>query len=724
MSIRIALIGNPNCGKTTMFNALTGSNQYVGNWPGVTVEKKEGHYTKDKDVIITDLPGIYSLSPYTLEEVVSRDYLLKEKPDVIIDLVDATNLERNLYLTTQVCEVGIPVVMALNMMDVSRKRGDKIDTERLGKAMGVQVVETSAIKEEGLDEVVEAALKLAKDKNAHNAMASKVFNDDVEEALEAVDKVLPADVVDLQERRWYEVKLLERDEKVIDFLKLPADVMAKIEAVTAGIEKDEDNDIESIITDARYDYIARVVKSSYHKAGTGMSTSDKIDRIVTSRIWGIPIFILIMFCVYYLAVGTFGTLITDWTNDTLFGEIISPAVENWMVSIGAGDVVTDLVVNGIVGGIGAVLGFVPQMAVMFLLLSILEDVGYMARIAFVMDRIFRHFGLSGKSFIPILISSGCGVPGILATKTIENDNDRRLTIMTATYVPCGAKLPVIALLAGVMAGEGGWWVAPVVYFIGIGAVLLSAIILKKTKYFHGQSAPFVMELPAYHMPSFKTVMMHVWERLSAYLKKVGTVLFLCCMVMWFLSTYGVADGHFGMVDQEYSLISYIGRVFAWMFIPLGFGNWIAVASTISGFVAKESIVSTMSILTAGAELAEDDASLWAAVGTMFPGQYQALAAFSFLVFNLLNSPCLAAISTMSHEMNDRKWTWGALAFQNINAYLITLMIYQLGKLFLYGSFGVGTIFAIETAAFYIYGAVRKDKYVGMEYEVRRSVDAA
>ncbi len=724
MSIRIALIGNPNCGKTTMFNALTGSNQYVGNWPGVTVEKKEGHYTKDKDVIITDLPGIYSLSPYTLEEVVSRDYLLKEKPDVIIDLVDATNLERNLYLTTQVCEVGIPVVMALNTMDVSRKRGDKIDTERLGKAMGVQVVETSALKEEGLDEVVEAALKLAKDKNAHNAMASKVFNDDVEEALEAVDKVLPADVVDLQERRWYEVKLLERDEKVIDFLKLPADVMAKIEAVTAGIEKDEDNDIESIITDARYDYIARVVKSSYHKAGTGMSTSDKIDRIVTSRIWGIPIFILIMFCVYYLAVGTFGTLITDWTNDTLFGEIISPAVENWMVSIGAGDVVTDLVVNGIVGGIGAVLGFVPQMAVMFLLLSILEDVGYMARIAFVMDRIFRHFGLSGKSFIPILISSGCGVPGILATKTIENDNDRRLTIMTATYVPCGAKLPVIALLAGVMAGEGGWWVAPVVYFIGIGAVLLSAIILKKTKYFHGQSAPFVMELPAYHMPSFKTVMMHVWERLSAYLKKVGTVLFLCCMVMWFLSTYGVADGHFGMVDQEYSLISYIGRVFAWMFIPLGFGNWIAVASTISGFVAKESIVSTMSILTAGAELAEDDASLWAAVGTMFPGQYQALAAFSFLVFNLLNSPCLAAISTMSHEMNDRKWTWGALAFQNINAYLITLMIYQLGKLFLYGSFGVGTIFAIATAAFYIYGAVRKDKYVGMEYEVRRSVDAA
>lgn len=724
MSIRIALIGNPNCGKTTMFNALTGSNQYVGNWPGVTVEKKEGHYTKDKDVIITDLPGIYSLSPYTLEEVVSRDYLLKEKPDVIIDLVDATNLERNLYLTTQVCEVGIPVVMALNMMDVSRKRGDKIDTERLGKAMGVQVVETSALKEEGLDEVVEAALKLAKDKNAHNAMASKVFNDDVEEALEAVDKVLPADAVDLQERRWYEVKLLERDEKVIDFLKLPADVMAKIEAVTAGIEKDEDNDIESIITDARYDYIARVVKSSYHKAGTGMSTSDKIDRIVTSRIWGIPIFILIMFCVYYLAVGTFGTLITDWTNDTLFGEIISPAVENWMVSIGAGDVVTDLVVNGIVGGIGAVLGFVPQMAVMFLLLSILEDVGYMARIAFVMDRIFRHFGLSGKSFIPILISSGCGVPGILATKTIENDNDRRLTIMTATYVPCGAKLPVIALLAGVMAGEGGWWVAPVVYFIGIGAVLLSAIILKKTKYFHGQSAPFVMELPAYHMPSFKTVMMHVWERLSAYLKKVGTVLFLCCMVMWFLSTYGVADGHFGMVDQEYSLISYIGRAFAWMFIPLGFGNWIAVASTISGFVAKESIVSTMSILTAGAELAEDDASLWAAVGTMFPGQYQALAAFSFLVFNLLNSPCLAAISTMSHEMNDRKWTWGALAFQNINAYLITLMIYQLGKLFLYGSFGVGTIFAIATAAFYIYGAVRKDKYVGMEYEVRRSVDAA
>ena len=716
--IKIALIGNPNCGKTTMFNALTGSNQYVGNWPGVTVEKKEGKYKKDKNVTITDLPGIYSLSPYTLEEVVSRDYLVKDHPDAIIDLVDATNLERNLYLTTQVTELGIPVVMALNMIDVSRKKGDKIDTERLGKSLGVQVIETSALHEEGLDEVVEAAIKVANNPAAHNAVESRVLGDDVEEAVAAIENVIPDGTVEPTLKRWYSIKLLERDEKIQDQLKLPQNVMDSIEKTASDLEKDLDNDTESIITDARYDYIARVVKGSYHKAGQGMSTSDKIDQIVTNRWLGIPIFVLIMFGVYYLAVGTFGTAITDWTNDTLFGTWILPSVQSWMEGIGAAGWLTDMVVNGILNGIGSVLGFVPQMAVMFLLLSILEDVGYMARVAFVMDRIFRHFGLSGKSFIPILISSGCGVPGILATKTIENDNDRRLTAMVCTYVPCGAKLEPIALITGVLAGA--WWVSPIIYFIGIATILISAIMLKKTKWFHGQSAPFVMELPAYHIPSPKTVLMHVWERLWAYLKKVGTILWVACMVMWFLSTYGFGPHGFGMVDQEYSLIAYLGKALAWIFIPLGFGTWQAIASTISGFVAKESIVSTMQILTSANDQAKN---YYTQIATMFPsGQLLGISAFSFLVFNMLNSPCLAAISTLAREMNDKRWTTFALVFQNVNAYLITLMIYQFGKLIMYGSFTGGTVAAFVVLVIYLYFIFRKDKYVGMEYQVRRSVD--
>ena len=725
MSIRIALVGNPNCGKTTMFNALTGANQYVGNWPGVTVEKKEGKYKKDKDVIITDLPGIYSLSPYTLEEVVSRDYLVSEKPEAILNIVDATNIERNLYLTTQAVELGIPVVIALNMMDIVRKKGDKIDTEKLGKALGCQVVETSALKGQGLEEAVDAAIKLAKSKTAHNAMSSKVLAKDIEAGIEKVEAVLPASV-DLQQKRWYAIKVIEHDSKVMEKVALDEKAQKVADEVKAELEKEYDNDIESVITNARDDYIVNVVKNCIKKVGEKMTTSDKIDRIVTNRILGIPIFIAVMFLVYYIAIGTLGTIVTDWTNDTLFGEWIQPAVEGWLVAAGAGDVLIDLVVNGVIGSIGAVLGFVPQMAIVFLLLAILEDVGYMARIAFVMDRLFRHFGLSGKSFIPLLISSGCGVPGILSSKTIENDNDRRLTVMTATYVPCGAKLPVIALLGGVIAGDGNWWVAPVIYFIGVLTVLVSAIILKKTKPFHGQSAPFVMELPAYHVPSLKTVLMHVWERLWAYIKKVGTILFLACVVMWFLSTYGVEDGAFGIVeDQANSLMGSLGRLFAWLFIPLGFGNWKAVASILSGFIAKESIVSTMSILTAGMEVEEEAySSIYGSIATMFPTATLGLSAFTFLVFNMLNSPCLAAISTMSKEMQSSKWFWGALAFQNVNAWFISLMIFQIGSLILFGSFTIWTVIAFVVLAAYIYLIVRKDPYTNMQIQAKRSVNAA
>ena len=721
MDIRIALTGNPNCGKTTMFNELTGANQYVGNWPGVTVEKKEGRYRKNRDITITDLPGIYSLSPYTLEEVVSRDYLVKEKPDVILNIVDATNIERNLYLTTQAVELGIPVVVALNMMDLIEKRGDRIDTERLGKNLGVKVVETSALKGEGLDEAIEECIRLANDPRAKTAMASRIFPSDTEEAIDEITELLP-ESIDRRLERWYAIKVFERDSKVLEELNLGREAMEKAETAIKRIEKQEDNDSESIITNERYDYIVDIVRGAVRKKGEKLSLSDRIDRIVTNRFLGIPIFVLVMFCVYYIAVSSIGTIVTDWANDTLFGEMIGGTVESWLTAIGAGEYVIDLIVNGIIGGIGAVMGFVPQMMILFLLLSILEDCGYMARIAFVMDRVFRHFGLSGKSFIPLLISSGCGVPGILASKTIENDNDRRLTIMTATYVPCGAKLPVIGLLAGVMAGDAGWWVAPTCYFAGVATVLVSAIILKKTKYFHGEAAPFVMELPAYHIPAVKTVLMHVWERTWAYIKKVGTVLFAACVVMWFMSSYGFGPDGFGLVDQEYSLMASLGRAIAWIFIPLGWGNWAAVASAVSGFIAKESIVSTISILTAGGkELAESDPSLWIAVRAMFPQDTYAVAAFSFLIFNLLNSPCLAAIMTMRKEMQDRKWTWAAIAFQNINAYLIAFMVYQIGCMLVYGIFSIGTVIALAVLAGYIYGIIRKDPYAGTVVSARRSV---
>ncbi len=733
MSVKIALLGNPNCGKTTAFNALTGSNQYVGNWPGVTVEHKEGKYSKNKDVIITDLPGIYSLSPYTLEEVVSRDYLVNEKPEAILNVVDASNIERNLYLTTQGIELGIPVVLALNMIDIVQKRGDKINIKKLGDMLGCAVFETSALKEKGLDEAVAEAVKLAQ---SGKKQETKIrLADDIEEAVAEIEGLLPSEV-DEQQRRWFAIKLLERDSKVLERMNLSNDARSNIEAITAGLEKSYDNDIESIVANSRYDFIVDVVQSCVKKAPQKMSASDRVDQIVTHRILGLPIFAVVMFLVYFISVSWLGTIVTDWTNDTLFGEWIQPGVQSWLESVGANEYVIDLIVNGIIGGVGSVLGFVPQMFILFLLLSILEDIGYMARIAFIMDRVFRSFGLSGKSFIPLLISSGCGVPGIMSSKTIENDNDRRLTIMTATYVPCGAKIPVISLIAGVMAGENGWWVAPATYFIGVVVVLLSAIILKKFKPFHGTAAPFVMELPAYHIPSPRTILIHVWEKLWGYIKKVGTVLFAACVVMWFLSSYGFGPDGFGLVDQEYSLIAALGMALAWLFVPLGFGNWAAVASTLSGFVAKESIVSTMTILSSGAaEISEEaeageDPEAWGMIGNALFGiedgtgaiiGISAVAAFSFLIFNMLNSPCLAAISTMNKEMQSAKWFWGAILFQNVNAYLLTLMIYQIGSLLIGGVFSFWTVIAFVVLACYIFLIVRPDPYKNLNLEAKRSV---
>ncbi len=718
MSIRIALVGNPNCGKTTMFNALTGANQYVGNWPGVTVEKKEGKYKNGKggeEVIITDLPGIYSLSPYTLEEVVSRDYLLKEKPDAIINLVDATNIERNLYLTTQLMELGIPVVIALNMIDLLRKNGDKIDEKRMGAMLGCEIIETSALKNQGIREVAEKAIALAKVKEVK--LPEKRFADDVEKAIAQIQETLPVDLPK-EQRRWYAIKLFEKDSKVMEQLSISADQQKSNNEIISRMEQEKDDDTESIITNERYEYIQKLVKVTVKKSAKKLTTSDKIDMIATNRILGIPIFILIMFAVYYIAVTSLGTIVTDWTNDTLFGEWIQPGVASFLENVGTSETIVSLVVDGIIGGVGAVIGFAPQMAILFFLLSILEDCGYMVRIAFVMDRVFRRFGLSGKSFIPLLISSGCGVPGIMSSKTIENDNDRRLTIMTSTFVPCGAKLPVIALIAGVMMG-GAWWMAPLMYFIGIVAVLVSAIILKKTKPFSGAAAPFVMELPPYHIPSMKGVLLHVWERLKGFLKKAGTILFLACVIMWFLSSFGFGAEGFGLVEAEESLLAIIGGFIAPIFAPLGFGNWQAVASSLSGFVAKESIVSTIGILSGlGEEATEADASLWSSASVMLPS---AVAAFSFLIFNLLDSPCFAAISTMSKELNDRKWFTFALIYQNVFAYLISLMIFQIGSLIVYGTFGIGTVVAFVVLAFMAYMLFRPDPYKNSKVVVRRSV---
>ena len=712
MAIRIALAGNPNCGKTTMFNNLTGSNQYVGNWPGVTVEKKEGKLKGKKDIIITDLPGIYSLSPYTLEEVVSRDYLINERPDAIINLVDATNLERNLYLTTQLLELGIPVVIALNMMDLAVKSGDKIDEKKLAAAFGCEVAATSALKGEGLTEVVDRAVRLA---NARTIQVPKhEFSGEVEGYLADIADLLPNSVPD-HLARWYSIKLFEQDEKVLGTTPLSADSSKRIVEIVKDAEKQMDDDAESIITNERYEYISKIITGCLKKNRRGMTVSDKIDRIVTNRILALPIFVAMMFVVYYVSVTSLGTIVTDFTNDTLFGAWIQPAVQGLMETAGASEWLVSLVVDGIIGGLAAPIGFAPQMAILFLFLSVLEDCGYMARVAFIMDRIFRRFGLSGKSFIPLLISSGCGVPAIMATKTIEDDKNRRMTIMTSTFVPCGAKLPVIALVAGAIMG-GAWWMAPSMYFIGIASVIVSCIILKKTKMFAGDPSPFVIELPQYHVPSVKTVLLHVWERVWSFLKKAGTILFLCCMVMWFLATFGVENGAFGMVeDMEASFLAIIGTFLAPIFAPLGFGSWQAVASSLSGFVAKEGIVSTMGVLANMAEATETDAALWQYVMTdFFHGS--ALAGFTFLTFNLLDSPCLAAISTMAKEMGNKGWTAFAVIFQNVFAYAVCLMIYQLGSFAMGGGFGIGTAVAVIVLAAGLYLLFRPAPGAGKKAE--------
>ena len=722
MTIRIALAGNPNCGKTTMFNNLTGANQYVGNWPGVTVEKKEGKLKGKKDVIITDLPGIYSLSPYTLEEVVSRDYILNEHPDVIVNLVDATNIERNLYLTTQLIETGVPVVIALNMADLLEKREIKIDTERLSMVLGCPIIETSALKGDGLNKLMEEAIRTANTKEVE--LPADIFSADLEKAIENVKQQLPASITE-DKKRWYAVKLLENDSKVSGSMSLGTAARSVVEDARKALESKHDNDMESIVTDERYQFIQKVVKTTVKKAKGKLTVSDRIDQIVTNRILGIPIFIAVMFIVYYISVSTVGTFVTDWTND-VFVVAIQDAVSGFLESLGASEMILSLVVDGIVGGLGAVLGFVPQMAILFLFLSILEDCGYMVRIAFVMDRVFRHFGLSGKSFIPLLISSGCGIPGIMASRTIEQDNDRRLTIMTATFIPCGAKLPVIALMGGVMASyatrsyEAGGLVAPLMYFLGIVAVLVAAIILKKTKPFSGKPAPFVMELPQYHIPSVKTVLMHVWERLKGFIIKAGTILFLACVVMWFLGGFGFAeDGSFGMVESGQSLLAVIGGVFAPIFAPLGFGEWQPVAASLSGFTAKEAIVSTMGVLANVSEdLAEEASVVAPAVAMWFPS---AMAAFSFLLFNMLDSPCLAAIATMAQQLQSKKWFWFAIVFQNLFAYVVCLIVYQLGSVLTGGAFGIWTIIALILLAALLFLLFRPDPYKNQKVYSRRSV---
>ena len=727
MGIKIALAGNPNCGKTTMFNALTGANQYVGNWPGVTVEKKEGKLKgkrKNDDIIVTDLPGIYSLSPYTLEEVVSRDYILNDDPDVIIDLVDATNIERNLYLTTQLIETGVPVVIALNMTDLLEKRGIKIDTNRLSMLLDCPIVETSALKQTGLDTLIETAIKVANKKEVD--LPREIFSKEMEAAVADVKGVLP-DTISEDKKRWYAVKFLENDSKVVESMNLSAAAKAAVDKDRKELETKHDDDMESIVTDERYKFIQKIVETTVKKGKDKLTTSDKIDRIVTNRILGIPIFIAVMFVVYYISVTTIGTIVTDWTNDT-FVVAIQDIASKGLEAAGVSSVIEGLVVDGIIGGIGAVLGFVPQMAILFLFLSILEDCGYMVRIAFVMDRVFRHFGLSGKSFIPLLISSGCGIPGIMASKTIEQDNDRRLTIMTATFIPCGAKLPVIALMGGIMTSyatgsyTAGGFMAPIMYFVGIVAVLVAAIILKKTKPFSGKPAPFVMELPQYHIPQAKTVLLHVWERLKGFIIKAGTILFLACVVMWFLGGFGFTNGGFGLVDDSAdSLLAVIGGFIAPIFAPLGFGEWQPVAASLSGFTAKEAIVSTMGVLANVAESkSEDTVTVAQAIQSWFPS---AVAAFSFLLFNLLDSPCLAAIATMAQQMQSRKWFWFAILFQNVFAYLVTLCVYQIGTLVTGGGFGVGTAVAFVILAIMLFLLFRPDPYKNQKVYSKRSVNA-
>lgn len=695
MEYKIALAGNPNCGKTTMFNDLTGSSQYVGNWPGVTVEKKEGKLKANKQAIIQDLPGIYSLSPYTLEEVVTRNYLVNEHPDSMINIIDASNLERNLYLTTQLLEIGVPMVIALNMMDMVRKNGDRIDVKKLSDALGCQIIETSAVKGEGSTEVAKAALNLAQSKAA--APKPLKFNDKLENILARIARLLQG-ACQPQNLRWYSIKLFERDEKAIEQLKLSPAALEEIEGLRQEAEKEFDDDVESIITHERYVLIADLLKTCYHKQTKKLTTSDKIDKIVTNRILALPIFAVVMFVIYYLSITTVGTMMTDWVNDVLFGEIIPPAVEGLLVSVGAADWLQSLILDGIVAGVGAVLGFLPQMLVLFLLLALLEDCGYMSRIAFIMDRIFRRFGLSGKSFIPMLIGLGCGVPAVQASRTIENDRDRKMTIMTTTFIPCSAKLPIIGLIAGALFNESGW-VATSAYFVGIAAIIISGIILKKTKLFAGEPAPFVMELPAYHIPSVKGVLIHMWDRAKAFVRKAGTIIFLSSVVIWFLSSFNF---QLQMVDTGDSILAAIGRVIAPIFAPLGWGHWEAAVGTISGLVAKENLVAIMGILYGFAEVAENGDEMW----SVFAHNFTAISAYSFLVFNLLCAPCFAAIGAIHREMGSAKWTWIAIGYQCIFAYIVSLIIYQLGTWFATGVFGLGTIVAIILVAALVYLLVR------------------
>ena len=750
--IRIALAGNPNSGKTTLFNNLTGSNQFVGNWPGVTVEKKEGKLKKHSNVTITDLPGIYSLSPYTLEEVVARNYLIEERPDAILNIVDGTNLERNLYLTTQLTELGIPVVVAVNMMDVVKKNGDKINTEELARQLGCKVVEISALKGDGCIEAAEEAMKASE---GTKTVPMHSFSGVVEHALAHIEEAALHDMPD-EQQRWYAIKVFERDEKVLEKLAIPSDKLSHIETDIKAAETEMDDDAESIITNERYIYIASILKGSYKKKSAGkLTVSDKIDKIVTNRILALPIFALVMFVVYSLSMGTsiadggvgIGTFLTDWTNDVLGGEWMIEGSRALLESWGASGWVVGLIADGIVAGVGAVLGFVPQMLVLFLMLCILEDIGYMARIAFIMDRIFRKFGLSGKSFIPMLVGTGCGVPGVMASRTIENERDRRMTIMTTCFMPCGAKMPIIGLIAGAVFGGSGW-LATAAYFIGMAAIIISGIMLKKTKMFAGDPAPFVMELPAYHVPSWKNVLHGTWERGWSFIKRAGTVIVISSIIIWALSSLGTVNGKFGMVDElaedetvwsdEYveelaanmgiepdevtpmddSILADVGKVASPVFSPLGFGSWRATVATVTGLVAKEEVVGTFGVLynyeaeTEEDELDEEGSQIWANVSDDFnaisDGHGQ-LAAFAFMLFNLLCAPCFAAMGAIKREMNSAKWTAFAIGYMCVFAYAIGLMVYQFGLLFAGSVNIVGVIFAFAILAFMLYMLFRPYK---------------
>lgn len=742
MSTNIALAGNPNCGKTTLFNDLTGASQYVGNWPGVTVEKKEGKYRRDKDVTFTDLPGIYSLSPYTPEEIVTRDYLMSDAPDAVINIIDATNIERNLYLTTQILDLGLPTVVALNMMDLVRKNGDKIDVDQLSRQLGCPIVEISALRNDGVDKLVDAALQASREGVVPDCQLR--FAPEVEAALAEIEEIIRLRVP-ARSIRWSTIKLFEGEQLTIDALDIPADDLAKIAAVRERVESAMDDDAESIVTNERYEALTDLCDKCVNRKPQGLTTTQKIDRVVTNRVAGIPIFIAIMFFVYWLAVSVGGGIVTDWANDGISGDGwlyggengiwipgLSPVVTEALESVDAAPWVVSLVVDGIIAGVGAVIGFIPQLIILFLLLGILEGCGYMARVAFIMDRIFRRFGLSGKSFIPMLIASGCGVPAVMATKTIENEKDRRMTIMTTTMIPCGAKLPIIALVFGALAGsdyESTWWVAPLFYFMGLAAIIISCIILKKFKAFAGEVAPFIMELPQYHLPTVKSVLLSMWERVKSYIVKAGTIIFLSTIVIWFLMNFGVYDGAFGLLDSEmdgyldYSLMAGLGSVLAWIFAPLGFGNWEATVTSITGLVAKENVVATVGILTQLGEVGETDPSLWESFGLMLGGGSAAIMAFC--AFNLLCAPCFAAIGTIRRQMASAKWTWAAIGYMCAFGWCVGLMIYQLGGLAAGEvAFNVWTVIALAVAALMLFLLFRPMPRYDKPAKAAASKDAA